>query len=244
MRIILTFISILVGLSSFSQVYQAVDNKTVIKEFDQLSKKYQASNFQMNYNKKIYRDSLDIDAMVETNGFISKGQNFQYRMEEKGTIVIQNEHLKMTVDSASHLVTIGKPDTLFKTIDFNAFMDKKAFETYSFKRMEYKGMIRYLIVSKNRLEGITELWINAKDFSLQKLVLSMPKANYFNESLEDETLESPLVVIAYQPLKTLDKTAVTKQFSQEDWLTKENSKYSLNPSKGMFKLHDLRYNPQ
>jgi len=244
MRNILALIFITVGFSGICQSYQEVDSRTVVKEFDQLSKKYQASNFQMNYNKKIYRDSLDLEAMVETNGFISKGQNFQYRMEEKGTIVIQNEELKITVDSASQLVTIGRPDTLFKTIDINAFMDKKAFDTYTFKRMEYKGVIRYLIISNNRLEGITELWINTKDFSLQKLVLSLPKANYFNESLEDETLESPLVVIAYQPLKTLDKTTATKQFSQDDWLTKENSKYSLQPSKGMFKLHDLRYNPQ
>lgn len=244
MRKLIALVFITFGLSGFCQVYQEVDNKTVIKEFDQLSKKYRASNFQMNYNKKIYRDSLDVEAMVETNGFISKGQNFQFRMEEKGTIVIQNEELKMTVDSASQLVTIGRPDTLFKTIDINAFMDKKAFDTYTFKRMEYKGMIRYLIVSKNRLEGITELWINAKDFSLQKLVMSLPKANYFNESLEDESMEKPLVVLVYQPLKTLDKATVSKHFSQEDWLTKENSKYSLKPSKGMFKLHDLRYNPQ
>jgi hypothetical protein len=244
MRNIIVIVSISLGFSGLSQGYQSVENKTVVKEFDLLSKNYQGTNFQMNYIKKIYRDSLDVDAMTETKGFISKGQNFQYRMEEKGTIVIQNEQLKMTVDSASQLVTIGRPDTLFKTIDINAFMDKKAFENYSFKRMESKGVIRYLIVSKNRLEGITELWISSKDFSLQKLVLSLPKANYFNESLEDETLESPLVVIAYQPLKTLDKLTIAKQFSQDEWLTKENSKYSLQPSKGTFKLHDLRYNPQ
>jgi hypothetical protein len=244
MKTLLALGFIIIGLSGICQSYQEVDSKTVIKEFDLLSKKYQASNFQMNYNKKIYRDSLDVDAMVETNGFISKGQNFHYRIEEKGTIVIQNERLKMTVDSASQLVTIGKPDSLFKTIEVNAFMDKKAFDMYTFKRMEYKGVIRYLIVSKNRLEGITELWISTQDFSLQKLVLSLPRANYFNETLEDETLERPLVVIAYQPLKSLDKTAIVKQFSQAEWLIKENDTYSLQPSKGMFKLHDLRYNPQ
>jgi hypothetical protein len=243
MRNILAFIALVLSLIGFSQEYKEVENSTVIMEFDKLSKKYQAANFQMTYNKKIYRDSIDIDPMVETKGFITKGQNFQYRMEEKGTIVIQNEHLKMTVDSASQLVTIGRPDSLFKTIDIRAFMDKKAFDTYTFKRIEYKGVIHYLIVSKNRLEGITELWINAKDFSLQKLVLSLPKANYFNESLEDETLESPLVVIIYQPLKSLDMNALSKQFSQDDWLVNENTKYSLQLSKGMFKLHDLRYNP-
>ena len=243
MRNILAFIALVLSLIGFSQEYKEVENSTVIMEFDKLSKKYQAANFQMTYNKKIYRDSIDIDPMVETKGFITKGQNFQYRMEEKGTIVIQNEHLKMTVDSASQLVTIGRPDSLFKTIDIRAFMDKKAFDTYTFKRIEYKGVIHYLIVSKNRLEGITELWINAKDFSLQKLVLSLPKANYFNESLEDETLESPLVVIIYQPFKSLDMNALSKQFSQDDWLVNENTKYSLQLSKGMFKLHDLRYNP-
>jgi len=244
MRNLLIILFLQVGYLAFGQGYQNVENSKVVQEFDRLSKKYQSTNFQMNYVKKIYRDSMDYEAMVETKGFISKGQNFQYRMEEKGTIVIQNENLKMTVDSASQLVTIGRPDTLFKTIDINAFMDKKAFDNYSFKRMESKGTIRYLIVSKNRLEGITELWISTKDFSLQKLILSLPRANYFNEALEDESMESPLVVITYEPLKMLDKTAVSKQFSQDEWLQIENNKYSLQPSKGTFKLHDLRYNPQ
>ena len=244
MRNLLIILFLHVGYLAFGQGYQNVENSKVVQEFDRLSKKYQSTNFQMNYVKKIYRDSMDYEAMVETKGFISKGQNFQYRMEEKGTIVIQNENLKMTVDSASQLVTIGRPDTLFKTIDINAFMDKKAFDNYSFKRMESKGTIRYLIVSKNRLEGITELWISTKDFSLQKLILSLPRANYFNEALEDESMESPLVVITYEPLKMLDKTAVSKQFSQDEWLQIENNKYSLQPSKGTFKLHDLRYNPQ
>jgi hypothetical protein len=244
MRHITLIFALSLNIIGFSQEYELVNNQTVKLEFEKISKKYQSVNFQIDFVKSIYRDSLDNEVMVQTKGKIARGKGYEYRMEENGLIVIQNNHIKVTIDSATQTVSIVKPDTLFKAIDMGNFLTEESFENYSFRRMENKGVIRYLIIPKNRLEGITELWIKVNDFSLQKLILSLPKANYFNESLEDETLESPLVVINYQPLKVLDKISVLELFQQDEWLLEENNKYSLHPSKGMFEIHDLRYNPQ
>lgn len=244
MRIIIAFTVLFLSYTVSGQGYQLVNEQTVKQEFEKIANKYQSTNFQLSFEKKIYRDSLDMNIMVQTKGKISRGVGYEYRMEESGMIVIQNNELKITIDSATQTVSIVKPDTLFKTVDIASFLNEKAFENYSFRRMENKGQLKYLIIPKNKIEGITELWINKEDYTLQRLNLSLPKANYFNESLEDETLESPLVVINYKPIVAMSKNAINQTFSMDEWLIKENDTYRLTSTKKMFELHDLRYKPQ
>lgn len=243
MRIIQLLILLLLVRTSFGQNFNEVSNEIAIADLKKLAKNYSISNYQLNYTKSVFQNTSDATPLLKTSGTMYRGKQNEYRMEEKGTLIIQNNKHKIVVDSTLNLVTIDKSDTLFSGLNIEQYAQNSSLELYSFKKKEDKIYLIYLIESSNKSEGITELWIKKKDFTLERITLKLPAANYFNDALDDETMETPLVIINYQQPILL--TNSNNMFLLTDWVVSEGNSsednFKISPNKTGFKLHDLRY---
>lgn len=243
MRITLAFIAILYFQFSFGQQFIIVSKEEALSDLSRLSKVYSSVNYQLNYDKQIFENKTDVSPILTTSGSIYKGEKHEYRMAEKGTLLIQNNSHKIVVDTALSVVTIDKVDTSFSSISIDQLVNSGQVDQFVFKRKEDKSYLMYQFESSDKSQGITELWIDKKDFTLYRLSLSFPPANYFNEDLEDETLETPILIIFYmKPIALKEKKSL---FSTSEWVVKDlnstNDDFLINPLQIGFNLHDLRY---
>ena len=69
----------------------------------------------------------------------------------------------------------------------------------------------------------------------------MPKGNYFQESMDDESIEQPLLVITYNNPKKLNTN--DNLFYTTTWLNSETKPFSLTQFAASYQLVDLRYEP-
>ena len=232
-------VTVIISLRGNAQGYETVNPEKVFTEFSEVAKVYGKADYSLSYQRTIYKNIGDTEAMLIEKGTIYRGKENEYRVESPGGLTIQNNELKIVVDSAFSLISIFKTDTLFQTIDVRQFMDKSITDKYTFQRLQNKDVIRYLMTPKSSLEGATELWINAKDYTLIRLEMLMPKSNYFSDRMDDQSMESPKLIITYnkpQPLKA--NKASFFDFGQI--VENKNNQWTLMPNVKGFTLHDSR----
>jgi len=243
MRLIQLIFLVFVFQSAFGQNYIDVSRDIAIADLKKLSKNYAVSNYRLDYVKSIYQNSTDATPLIKTSGTMFRGEKNEYRMEEKGTLMIQNNEHKIVIDSALNLVTIDKADTLFSGLNIEQYASSTSLNAYTFKKKDDKIYLIYSIESTDKSQGITELWIRKKDFFLECIKLKLPTGNYFNDAMDDQTVETPLVVIYYQ--KPIHLTNSHGLFLLTDWVVSEGNtntdNFKINPLKIGFSLHDLRY---
>lgn len=239
MKGVLTFLTVLMAYAVQAQSLENADASEVYAEFSKVSAIYAKQGYSLSYQRVIYRNAADADPMLTDKGSIFRGKNTEYRSQSTGNLTIQNNEMKIVVDSVQKLVSLFKTDTLFQTIDLKKFMDQTVSERYSFKRELSGNSIHYILIPKSNLEGITEIWINKNDFEITRIEMLLPKANYFSESMDDATLETPRLIFTYDRPKAID-LAKTKLFDCSAIIEKKNNEWFLVPSVTGYTLHDSR----
>ena len=239
MKQILTVLLVLSSYGLIAQTYETTSTEKVFEEFSKLSNVYKKNGYSLSYQRVIYKNAADGDPMLTDKGAIYRGKSNEYRVETPGNLVIQNDQIKMVVDSTQNVVSLFKTDTLFQAIDVKKFMDKTIADQYSFKRMQTGNTIRYLLIPKNKLEGTTEIWINSTDFTIAKIEMILPESNYFSETMDDGTLETPKLIITYNKPVTIDMNK-TRMFECSSFIENKNNQWTLSPTVKGFTLHDSR----
>jgi hypothetical protein len=226
---------------SWAQLEEVPSSETVLKDFSELSKVYSKGDYSLSFQRVIYRNLEDKQPMMTENGKIYRGVKSEYRVEIPGSLTIQNHAMKVVVDSTLKVISVLKTDTLFEAVDLKKFMDQHVSDQYSFKRSSKSGVLHYSITPKRAGESITDVWINESGHTLQRIELIMPKANYFSEQLDDESEETPKLVITYgKPVMLGSNKAAF--FELGGILTDSSENLSLNPKVIGFTLHDTRIN--
>lgn len=243
MRLMALFYSIVLSQFIVGQNFSECTNEVAIVDLKKLSTIYAGTNYQLSYEKEVFQDINDDTPILTTSGSVFRGEKNEYRMDEKGTLLIQNNEHKIVVDSALNLITIDKMDTSFSNISIDQFILNTDLDAYVFKRKENQTHIIYQFEASDKSQNITEIWIDKKDFTLYRMYVTLYAANYFNDNLEDETIETPLIVVHYKKPISLKKGH--NLFSTNEWVVKEpqttTDNFLINPARLGFNLHDLRY---
>lgn len=220
-----------------AQTYRAVGMDVVQKEFANLSKAYNAENMELRYTKTMYPNIGDQLSATTSKGVIYRGVGNQYRVEEPGTFLVQNQDLKMQVDSANQMVVISKNDSIFTSVQLEEMLEKIKEGAYSVLRKEENKLVYYQITPQNKAEGITVICFNPSDGFIRSVQITLPTTNYYMDDLEDQTLETPSILMSYErPQKIQDKNL----FNLNQWLVLNQGKVELQPAFAAFKIHDSR----
>ena len=219
----------------FGQKLDNINAKTVL---NRISHNYLTENYSLRYTKTIFRSIEDVEPMEVSTGIFYVGNMAEYRIEEPGTLIIQNKELNLTIDSASNMVYLSEPDEDYLPMEMRTFMTDSLMDFYSFSLLKKKNFHQLTIENKNELSHSIILQVDPVSYEVRKFIYHMPVGNYFSESIDDETVESPVLEIAYNKIKK-EKFNVTF-FSHEKWIVKDKMPVELRKEITQFEINDLR----
>ncbi|AEA42440.1 hypothetical protein [Fluviicola taffensis] len=233
----------LVATSCFGQSGIKLSMEEFNVEMKPIIRQLNNPNIVLRFKKETFRDLNDPTPIESSNGVIYRGSGISYKMINAGITVLQTQDLAIYIDSTSKFVQVTEIDSSMKTLNtFNDFTEA-TLSQYDLIKTTYSGYIVLKAIPKFSNEGTLEFFIDTKKKSLYKLIISLPPANYFMESEDDETIESPYITLVYEPIVALKKNEVS--FSESMIIVKDKKdNLTLTPIMAGYQLHDARYKPK
>ncbi len=226
---------VLLSFLGFGQDSAKEEFKATMKK---VAKVYSAENIKIKYSREIFESASAEIPMESNKGIICIGSKKKYRVEENGTLVIQNEQFKMSVDSTEMLVLISTIDENILSNNI-AEMDKDSvLVDYTVQKRFVKNQIIYELTAKNDLSTSITLVLNKTSLEIVSMSYFMPASNYFSETLNDESLEKPVLVIKYEaPEKIKDSPEL---YVTKNWIVSNDIPLELTAKAKGFVIYDTR----
>ncbi len=232
----------LVLISMNTLTAQEISASEMKSDVLKMAKHFQKENMELRYSKTIFQNKTDAEPMSQTNGVYYSGVSPVYRLEENSTLTIQTASFAMTIDSSENKVFIDNSKSNFSPVNLDLYKNDTVLAAQKFTKTKKGNVLIYTIQSRETDNGIIELYVNEKDYFLYKMNFYMPEGNYFQEELDDESVENPLLIITYTTPKALLKTETL--FKTDNWLNTQNIPFTFMPTVKGYELIDLRYLPK
>ncbi len=239
MKRLLVIISILVFSNSWEQT--TISKADFSKQLKSIAKQFEIESYSLKFKQRVLLSALDVDKkpFFETEGQFLRGQDKEYRTETAGSLTIQNNDIKIVIDSVSKLVLIFEPDSLFNPITKQT--DENNFPNATYTVTDSKEHSIYKIFYNSNIHEYEslEFWVAKKSGSVSKIILQMEADNYTGESIDDETVEKPQLIVDYFPI--IKSKSNPAQFNINRYVVLEKDHYVLTSELKDFTLDDLRY---
>lgn len=240
MKKITLFICLNFSLFSICQEKKELDAKSFNNEMVVLGKKMNAEMMSIKFKKEIFKDINSPVVVESANGQIIRGKGLDYKMVNPGMINFQTGKLNVLVDSTERMVIISNVDSSLQHISQLNQIPLDVLKDYKLSKTLFPTYYVLRAEPENKSIGILEFYIHKESTELFKFNMFYPPGNYFSESMEDESLESPYLTIIFEPMKKLKETA--NLISLENILEKTaEGAYVLSPKMTDFQLKDTRY---
>jgi hypothetical protein len=240
MKKITLLICLSFSLFSISQEKKELDAKSFNNEMVVLGKKMNAEMMSIKFKKEIFKDINSPVVVESANGQIIRGKGLDYKMVNPGMINFQTGKLNVLVDSTERMVIISNVDSSLQHISQLNQIPLDVLKDYKLSKTLFPTYYVLRAEPENKSIGILEFYIHKESTELFKFNMFYPPGNYFSESMEDESLESPYLTIIFEPMKKLKETA--NLISLENILEKTaEGAYVLSPKMTDFQLKDTRY---
>lgn len=239
--IILMSALIYIGKINAQQLTE-ISTQDFIKEMNPVIGKMNQSNSKLTFKKEIYRDLHSNELISSASGVVYNGTGKSFRLENDGITIIQTSEIYVIIDSLENIVQLTEPDT-----NFNPSMALVNFNPESlsrFKLSSYKtpAYTTYRVVPENLGDGTIEYEVDNKSHLIYRFKVAYPPANYFSETIDDETVEEPYAVITYEPIEKIKDPKPL--FDLRPYIVlDENGKYKLSDQLVNYELYDARYHP-
>lgn len=219
---------------------QSIGAEEFRKVFNAVSKGYSTESYQLGFEHEIFLKPGDTQPFYTSRGRFLRGKGRQYRTESPGQLTIQDEKIKMVIDSANRLVLLFKPDTLYSPMLLSHMDQSPVWRKASYRSDRQGELERYTVFFNERYEYESiEYLVNPKTNRLQELVMHLQPGDYYNDQKEEESQsESPRIVIRYG---TPSGKLTGKEFQTQPFLSEKDGKYVLTDYMKGFVLDDLRY---
>lgn len=240
MKICLVIVCSFLSLGGISQERKILDAKAFNAEMALLGKKMNAEMISCKFKKEVFKDVKSAEIIESGTGEIIRGKGLEYKMTNPGMISFQTNDLNVVVDSVDKVVYISSIDSSMRQVAQMQQIPTDALKDYKLEKIVFPSYYILRAEPNNASIGIMEFYVHAQSQELYKLNIYYPPGNYFSESLEDESLESPYLSIIYEPMKKLKGTA--NLISLENILEKTaGDEYTLSSKMEGFQLKDSRY---
>ena len=194
------------------------------------------------FKKDVFQDVYSNKLLESSTGVLYKGKGLNYKMINGGLTIIQSDKISLAVDSATNVVQINSVDSSLRMSNFLGDLSTDILDNYTFEKIVNPAFFVLKATAVKTNDGTMEFFFHAKTKMLYKFVLTFPPANYFSEELDDETVETPSVVMLYEPVQTLKAGEVS--FDPSPYVKpNENGKFVLTEKMAGYELIDTRYQP-
>ncbi len=237
------FFILVVAISAFSncfgQTKKTLSSTEFKQEIQQAINQMNQENIVLKFKKETFQDLKSATPVESVNGVIYKESGFVYKMLAGGITVLQTKDYAIYIDTAQHFVQVSDIDPSMKAMSMANELTQEMLDRYDLEKTSFGGYTVLKAIPKISDEGTMEFYIDTKRKVLYKLVITLPSANYFMESEDDETIESPYITVVYEPITPLKKNEVS--FSDEKILVKDKqNNITLAPGMIAYQLHDAR----
>ncbi len=197
-------------------------------------------NYKVDINYTSFSDHNSTTAHDVFNGFYKRNNN-NFHSLAMGVNTIQNERMKLSVDSISHFIVVNNKMTIDQTpVNTKSFSDLLDNVKSIKKQKNSVGEITYHIEFKpNDMYSAYEFKINGKGM----LVLMK---YYYSKELKDETTSGdiikgkPRLEVSFNNYETNVNFNYEKEFSEKKYLKEEGKKIVLTGRYKNFELKDYR----
>lgn len=245
MKLIIALVFLLVesfGTEVFAQTHTVLSSAEFTKEVAPIRTMMNKEMTFVKFKRDVFQDVKTNKLIESSSGILYKGKGLNYKMVNNGLLIVQSDKISLVVDSAANIVQINSVDSSLKTSNFLADFPSALLDNYEFEKIESPSFFVLKLTAIKTNEGTMEFYFHSKTKMLYKFVTTFPPANYFSEELDDETLETPSVVMVYEPMQTLRQNDVSFDYSPYVKLN-ENGKFVLTEKMAGYELIDTRYQP-
>jgi|GEM_PF-4254708 len=240
MREITILICLLFSFSGIGQERKSLDAKSFNAEMVALGKKMNAELISCRFKKEVFKDIKSSQLIESSSGEIIRGSGFDYKMTNPGMISYQMDNINVVVDSTEQMVYLSNIDSSMRQVAQMQQIPLDALKQYKLEKVIFPAYYILRAEPENLSIGIMEFYVHAKSQELYKLNIFYPPGNYFSESMEDESIESPYLSIIFEPMRKLKETS--DLISLKNILERNASgDYVLSASMSGFQLKDTRY---
>lgn len=230
----IAFISFIGFLNA--QVTSKSEFKDILKKIESA---YTKGNIKVNYSRELIVPESSSPIVESTKGTLFIGEKGLYRLEENGTLIVQHSDFKMTIDSTEKVVLIDYVDKQFMLIEMVEFEKDSLLNQYDIFKSEKEDELTYLFEEKKDKATRIKIILNKNNYQIISLTYNLPPANYLSETLDDETIERPILLMKYEPIEPLKVKA--DLFSTKFWITENKAPLKLNTNITDYMLYDTRY---
>lgn len=200
---------------------------------------YTKDNISLKYSRKLIVPESSTIPVESIEGVILIGEKGKYRLEENGTLIIQNGSFKMTVDSLEKTVLVDYFDKDFRPVQISQIEQDSVLKNFSISKKITSDKVEYNLFLKTDKAVSIKLTLDKKTSEIISMVYNLPAGNYVSETLDDESVERPILILNYHPIQNLKETK--GMFSTQAWIPLEKLPLKLNNKLAEFVLYDTRY---
>ena len=226
----------------FGQTYSDLSFSGFIKDYSALLNKQPQANFSVLTTSKLYKDTQSNELFKKETGYLIQGTGTYQLYQSEGSTHLQNDEVRIEIDSAQELVIASYPVNLAGRKWGQEFFSVLDSLQYSFAKAEDKKYIYFRVIELQKVSSNQEvvLRFNKESHELSQISILYWPSNYFSTDLNDEVLEQPHLVIDYSSYKTLVKANEMVQKEMDLWVSKKDKTYLLVTTKMNYKFNDLR----
>jgi uncharacterized protein YjhX (UPF0386 family) len=229
---------------SWAQTTSKMSEKDFKKEIEAVRVNMNKEHSVIRFKKEVFQDEKTNQSVESSTGVIYRGSGINYRMVNEGITVLHLSNLILIIDSTSKMIQLSEPDSVTKTTDLLGDLSLEMLKNYAIEKNSFPTYVVYKATPKTMQESTLEFFVDTKTKRLYKLKMTLPEANYFSESMEDETFEKPYVVMVYEPVQELKEENENDLFSYTTYVKLNTSKkFELTEAFSTYELHDARYQP-
>lgn len=208
-----------------------------MKELEQASKVLKKENQLISYDKLIFKNGTDQSPSSSENGVVMNGVNGAYKLKESGNTIVQQQGVKIQVDSTNATIVVYKADPLNPTFSMDGFLEEYKNGNVLVTKQTTALGFRYELQFNGHqsIDKVTFL-VNKKGTLVQNEIWYKPD-NYYQDNLEDETVETPVLRIQINTVKPTVFSAATFAFST---YFENIDLLALTPAFANYEVMDLR----
>ncbi|WP_343748982.1 hypothetical protein [Fluviicola sp.] len=225
-----------------AQQLTEISSQDFLKEMKPVIEKMNQSNCKLKFKKEIYKDLRTNELISTSTGVVYYGSGNTFRMENEGVTIIQTGDIYVIIDSLESLVQLTEPDKNFSPAMAVGNFNLEALSKFKLSYYKTTAYTTYKVIPDNLSEGTIEYQVDNKSGLIYRFKVSYPPANYFSETIDDETVEEPYAVVTYEPMEKIKNPA--KLFDLAPYVVASgDGKYVLSDKLINYELYDARYHP-
>lgn len=234
MRIVLITVSIVLSSFCFTQELSINEVRQKMSDF---SNRNSQVGLQLRYEKLIFENYTDSKPIQQSKGKVTVGKGKEYKLEEDGLFIVQNNDQVMTVDSINKVIYFDNTKENFELVSLKQYQNDSVVNAHRFYLRHEANYDVISIEAKKIDEGKIELYIDKNQY-IYKFIFIMPSGNYVQEDINDQTQERPMYIMTFMPPKTIPVS--TSDFSLSTWFSSTGKTLTLKDNSTDFQLLDLR----